>query len=121
MCCYDSPLQRLGEQIKNKKTYFYVFLSSQHVYLCVGVNSCLRSQTYVVLLLFCFSLCVCTLYTMSVGLHVPDGERGQEMAEGEPTTLSEACNVLGFWIPPARVHGNINKKGGGALCFQTTE
>ena len=122
MCSYDSPLQRLDEQKKTKKTYFYVSLSSQHVYLCVGVNSCLHSQTYVVLLLFvfhCVCVCVCTLHTVCVCLHVPDGERGEEMAEGEPTTLSEACNVLGFGIPLARVYGKTNKKRGGALLPNT--
>ena len=121
MCSYDSPLQRLDEQKKTKKTYFYVSLSSQHVYLCVGVNSCLHSQTYVVLLLFvfhCVCVCVCTLHTVCMCLHVPDGERGEEMAEGEPTTLSEACNVLGFGIPLARVYGKTNKKGGGFASKQ---
>lgn len=75
--------------MNQKKNYFYVSLSSQHVYLCVGVNSCLHSEGFLfflLLLLVLFVGVLCAHYnTVSVCVRPDlDGERGEEMAERKP-------------------------------------
>lgn len=109
--------------IHHKKTSFYVSLSSQHVYLRVGVNSCLHSEAYVVFFLlsvFLFPLwvcnCVCTPYTVhyvSLGLRVcvltPMVRGERKWYEENRSRVSGAWNVLGFGITLANVHGKTQR------------
>ena len=104
----------MNKKKQKRHTFMYLYLLSMCIYAWVWIVAC--TPRHMLFFSFLFSIvcvCVCTLHTVCVCLHVPDGERGEEMAEGEPTTLSEACNVLGFGIPLARVYGKTNKKGGG--------
>lgn len=57
ICSHDSQLQNLDEL----KPFFFMCLSATHVYLCVGVNSCLHLEEYVAFCFFLFFICGCVI------------------------------------------------------------
>lgn len=98
--------------VNKKKMSFYISLSSQHGYLCVGVNSC-QHLRHMLLFFFFFFLCHCVIVCIhyreyvSVGLHacvLTPVVREEGGIGRKKSALSEMWNALSFGITLAHVH-----------------